>query len=220
MLHSAELLNCQKIKINQYNKSLKSQSLQIKIIISLSYKCPVYINISYILHFALLDNVQLSFPFPVLSLSDGGILHFKNKCSLPKPGYVFHSHPTPKIHLTEIPLKFLSIPPHSTITNCFKLSHNFQNHFDNYFDKHLKYLSTNTNNKLSDNYQIHQNSRNPEKYIKSSLIHHSPIINIKIKIIPQLSLQINTATLQTNFGNTSRHRTYFDTTIANHKLPT
>lgn len=64
------------------------------------YISPVSIAISYKIYFALLDNVQLS-DIIVSSLSDGGILHFKNNCSLPKTVDVFHSHTTYKIHTTE-----------------------------------------------------------------------------------------------------------------------
>ena len=52
--------------------------------------------------------------------------------------------------------------------NCTKSPHNSINHFDNHFDTPSKYPLTNTNNKLSDNYKIHQNLPKSEK------THHSP----------------------------------------------
>lgn len=59
-----------------------------------------------------------------------------------------------------------STSPKSTLSlslNCFKFSHNSQIKFDNYFDAHSKYPLTNTSNKLSDNYKIHQKLSKHEK---------------------------------------------------------
>lgn len=88
-----------------------------------SYISPVSIAISYRIQFALLDNVQLS-DVIVLSLSDGGILHFANKYSLPKTVDVFHSHTTYKIHTTET-IHISTTPlPYPPPQNCTKFPHN------------------------------------------------------------------------------------------------
>lgn len=59
-----------------------------------------------------------------------------------------------------------STSPKSTLSssqNCFKFPHNSHITFDNHFDAHSKYPLTNTNNKLSDNYKIHQKLSKHEK---------------------------------------------------------
>ena len=64
-----------------------------------------------------------------------------------------------------------STPPKSPLPpfqNCTKFPHNSTNHFDNHFDTPSKYPSINTNNKLSDNYKIHQNLPKSEKLHKIS----------------------------------------------------
>lgn len=65
---------------------------------------------------------------------------------------------------TLIPKSILPKSHNSTaLSNCTKFSHNSQNDFDNHFDTQSKYLSTNTTNKLSDNYKITQNPTNSLK---------------------------------------------------------
>ena len=64
-----------------------------------------------------------------------------------------------------------STSPKSTLSlslNCFNFSHNSQNDFDNHFDAHSKYPLTNTSNKLSDNYKIHQKLSKHEKNTSNS----------------------------------------------------
>lgn len=69
---------------------------------------------------------------------------------------------------TLIPKSILPKSHNSPSSNCTKFSHNSQNDFDNPFDALTKYLSTNTTNKLSDNYKITQNPTNPLKSTENS----------------------------------------------------
>ena len=115
-----------------------------------SYISPVSTenHLKIMLHLSTMCNLSTVYFIPQL----GGILHFDLIRLLPIPGYAFHSHTPPKIHLTEVPHLLYTTPSQ----NCFKSPHNSINHFDNHFDTPPKYPLTTTHNKLSDNYIIHQ----------------------------------------------------------------
>ena len=97
----------------------------------------------------------------VLLLSDGGYFTFyKQVCAAKTRGCVLLSHPAQNPYHRNLLLHHLS----STLSspqNCTKSPHNSINHFDNHFDAHPKYPSTDINNKLSDNYKIHPIPQNP-----------------------------------------------------------
>ena len=124
-------------KINFNNPDQKPDCIPCFLSIYARYPCKLSITCN--LHFYTMCNL---FPCGVLLLSDGGILHFTNKCSLPKPVDVFHSHIPLKIPFTETYRFTTSILLTSPPQNCIKSPHNSINHFDNHFDAYPKYPST------------------------------------------------------------------------------
>lgn len=192
------------------------------------YASPVLMPFIYNIQFALLDNVQISIPRLILSLSDG--VFYISKTSVRSQNMGMRSTLTPH-QKSNLP-KFLSkSPPHHPLphtTNCCKFTHNSQTHFDNHFEAHPKYPSTNTINKLSDILKISHIYQNIKKSTPNPTIFksktHSIHTTIKYLKHPQphhiLTPYLISHSPKSRFGTLSCHRTHIIFIKIKHKNKT